>query len=116
CTLVYYTASPSPPPAHPKFASPDYSPPPAPATCPTTTPSGQTATGNPCVTINPRFAWNHGDYAPEIDTTWLGLAGPGVAVKGLDGSGAARGPSSAGPNSGQGTIPGTPNPGTCAEH
>jgi hypothetical protein len=31
-------------------------------------------------------AWNHGDVAPEINTTWLGLAGPGVAGAGIDNS------------------------------
>jgi hypothetical protein len=31
-------------------------------------------------------AWNHGDVAPEINTTWLGLAGPGVSHSGVDNS------------------------------
>jgi hypothetical protein len=38
----------------------------------------------PCVAINPAFAWNHGDFAPEINRTWLGLVGPGVRRIGLD--------------------------------
>jgi hypothetical protein len=38
----------------------------------------------PCVSINPSFAWNHGDFAPDINQTWLGLAGPGVRPAGLD--------------------------------
>jgi hypothetical protein len=38
----------------------------------------------PCVAINPAFAWNHGDFAPEINRTWLGLVGPGVRHVGLD--------------------------------
>jgi hypothetical protein len=29
-------------------------------------------------------AWNHGDVSPSINTTWLGLAGPGVAHVGVD--------------------------------
>lgn len=29
-------------------------------------------------------AWNHGDVAPEINTTWLGLVGPGVKPLGTD--------------------------------
>src|SRR5579864_6506254 len=66
----------------------------------------------PCVSINTGFAYDHGAYAPEINTTWVGFAGPGVAVRGLDGSGAAQGPSSAGPNSGQGTIPASGTTGT----
>jgi len=31
-------------------------------------------------------AWNHGTVSPQINTTWLGLVGPGVARGGLDGS------------------------------
>jgi hypothetical protein len=29
-------------------------------------------------------AWNHGDVAPEINTTWLGLAGPDVQRQGVN--------------------------------
>src|SRR5262249_45091425 len=29
-------------------------------------------------------AWNHGDVAPEINTTFLALAGPGVQHQGVD--------------------------------
>jgi hypothetical protein len=47
------------------FADPDYFLTDSPATLCTT-----------CV--SPVSAWNHGDYQPEIATTWLGLAGPGV--------------------------------------
>jgi len=39
---------------------------------------------SPCVTINPQFAWNHGDVQPEIVTTWLGMVGPGVDQTGID--------------------------------
>ncbi|HLQ62086.1 MAG TPA: hypothetical protein VK131_09495 [Candidatus Acidoferrales bacterium] len=31
-----------------------------------------------CVSLDDGFAWNHGGLAPEINTTWLALAGPGV--------------------------------------
>ena len=65
---------------------------------------GPTCAGS-CVSVNNGFAWDHGAYAPEINTNWVGFVGPGVAGKGLDGSGAGQGPNSAGPNSGQGTIP-----------
>jgi hypothetical protein len=41
---------------------------------------------SPCVTLNPRFAWNHGTVSPEITTTWLGMVGPGVDDKGIDGT------------------------------
>jgi hypothetical protein len=51
------------------------------------------------------FAYDHGDYAAEINTNWLGLVGPGVKHLGLDGSAANKGPNSAGPNSGQETVP-----------
>jgi hypothetical protein len=33
---------------------------------------------SPCVTEEPAFAWNHGDVSPDINTTWLGMVGPGV--------------------------------------
>jgi hypothetical protein len=70
------------------------------------------ATCSPCVTQNPGFAYDHGDYAAEIDTNWLGMAGPGVANLGLDGSAANAGPNSAGPDSGQVTVPGSGTTGT----
>ena len=42
------------------------------------------------MTVNNGFAWDHGYYAPEIDNTWLGIVGPGVANKGVDGLSAGR--------------------------
>jgi hypothetical protein len=39
----------------------------------------------PTTAINPAFNWNHGDIAPEINTTWLGLVGPGVRNLGATG-------------------------------
>lgn len=33
---------------------------------------------------NPDFAWQHGDFQPEIVTSWLSLAGPGVRHLGVD--------------------------------
>src|SRR5579859_2381838 len=41
---------------------------------------------SPCVTENPGFAWNHGDVAPDINTTWLGMVGPGIRNLGVDGN------------------------------
>jgi hypothetical protein len=82
------------------FARPDYFLATGPAAC------------SPCVTQNTGFAWDHGDYAAEIDTNWLGIVGPGVAHLGLDGSAAGAGPSSAGPDSGQITEPGSGTTGT----
>jgi hypothetical protein len=82
--------------------------------CPTSTPA--TAAAN-CVVINNGFAWNHGYYAPEIDNTWLGIVGPGVANKGVDGFTAAQGPSSAdGSNSNPQPVTSVGNPGTWADH
>jgi len=40
---------------------------------------------HPVVEINPAFNWNHGDIAPEINTTWLGVVGPGVRNLGATG-------------------------------
>ncbi|MFL5590004.1 MAG: hypothetical protein ACJ8DI_20460 [Ktedonobacteraceae bacterium] len=36
------------------------------------------------VTENPGFAWNHGTVSPDINTTWLGMVGPGIAQVGID--------------------------------
>src|SRR5215470_2238138 len=70
---------------------------------------------SPCVSVNPRFAYNHGDYAAEINTNWTGFVGPGVENLGLDGSQPADGPSSAGADSGQVTVPGSNTSGTWAD-
>src|SRR5262249_27719074 len=83
------------------FARPDYFLSPGAPTC-----------GSSCVTQNAAFAYNHGDYAAEIDTNFLGLAGPGVANLGVDGSAPADGPNSAIPNSGRTTVAGNGPPGT----
>ena len=47
-------------------------------------------------TQNTGFAWDHGDYAAEINTNYVGFAGPGVKHLGLDGQAPATGPNSAG--------------------
>ena len=47
------------------------------------------------------YAWDHGDYAAEINTNYAGFAGPGVQNLGLDGPAAAAGTTSSGPDSGQ---------------
>jgi hypothetical protein len=74
--------------------------------------SGPTNCNSPCVSVNPGFAYNHGDYAAEIDTNYFGIAGPGVKNLGVDGPQPAAGPNSAGPDSGQVTIPGSHTTGT----
>jgi hypothetical protein len=62
---------------------------------------------SPCVSQTTSFAYEHGAYAAEINTNWLGIAGPGVQNLGLDGTAADAGPGSAGANSGQVTVPGS---------
>ena len=77
--------------------------------------SGSTSCGTACVTQNTGFAWDHGDYAAEINTNYIGLVGPGVKHLGLDGSGPADGPNSAGPNSGQIEVVNSGTTGTWAD-
>jgi hypothetical protein len=73
---------------------------------------GGTSCSGACVAQDTGYAWDHGDYAAEINNNWAGFVGPGVAHLGLDGSTPAEGPSSAGPNSGQETAVENNNPGT----
>ena len=47
--------------------------------------------GTPNVGINTGFAYDHGYYSPNIDITWVGMAGQGVAVNGVDGPQPAQG-------------------------
>ncbi len=49
--------------------------------------SGPANCGTSCFT-EPKGgdAWNHGDVGSQINTTWLGMVGPGVAHRGVDGS------------------------------
>ena len=99
--LHMVNADPARTPTFAMFARPDYFLSSGSATC----------TGS-CVTQNTGFAWDHGDYAAEIDTNYLGIAGPGVKHLGLDGDTPSQGPSSAGPDSGQITVPGSGTTGT----
>ncbi|HLX57701.1 MAG TPA: hypothetical protein VKR83_11810 [Ktedonobacteraceae bacterium] len=41
---------------------------------------------SPCTSLDTGFAWNHGDVSPDVNTTWLGMVGPGVRHLGVDGS------------------------------
>jgi hypothetical protein len=43
------------------------------------------STSGPNVSINSSFAYDHGYYSPNIDVMWVGMAGPGVAARGIDG-------------------------------
>jgi hypothetical protein len=100
--LHMVNADPARTPTLTEFAKPDYYLGQGNATCNATT-TGTQASDYPadCVTVDPGFAYNHGDYAAEINTNFVGFAGPGVKHLGLDGSGPADGPNSAGANSGQ---------------
>ena len=46
--------------------------------------AGGTTCGPTCVQQEYGYAWNHGDVSPDINTTWLGLVGPGVRQMGVD--------------------------------
>jgi hypothetical protein len=46
--------------------------------------AGKPNCASPCVQIQAGFAWNHGTVSPDINTTWLGLVGPGVLHLGTD--------------------------------
>ena len=104
--LHMVNADPARTPTFTMFAKPDY------FLSTSTSPCTPAAT---CVTQNPGFAYDHGDYAAEIDTNYFGIAGPGVKHLGLDGSAANAGPSSAGPDSGQITVPDSGTTGTWAD-
>ncbi len=102
--LHMVNADPARTPTFALFAKPDYF----------LSSGGTTCTG-PCVAVNPAFAYNHGDVAAEINTTWLGIAGPGVKHLGLDGQSPSSGPNSAGPDSGQVTAVDSGTTGTWAD-
>jgi hypothetical protein len=71
--LHMHTADPQRDPTFTMFAKPDYF-----------LFTGARNCTSPCISINPAFNWNHGDIAPEINVTWLGIVGPGVARLGVD--------------------------------
>src|SRR5262249_30355443 len=39
-----------------------------------------------CFVEQAGFAWNHGDFQPDITKTWLGMAGPGIENVGVTGA------------------------------
>lgn len=55
-----------------------------------TSPTSTCSSPANCVVEAPAFAWNHGDIQPEITTTWLGMAGPGVRHLGVTRSRSSR--------------------------
>jgi hypothetical protein len=72
--LHMITSDPKRTPSFTLFANPDFWLSTGPASC-----------GASCVTEpSGGDAWNHGTVSPEINTTWLGLAGPGVRHLGVD--------------------------------
>jgi hypothetical protein len=66
------------------------------------------------VAINSGFAYDHGYYSPNIDITWVGMAGPGVAVRGVDGPAPADGNQPSDPESTH-TVPQASTVGTWVE-
>ncbi len=88
--LHFVDADPARTPTLAMFAKPDYYLSTGPATC-----SGA------CVQQDTGYAWDHGDYAAEINTNYVGFVGPGVRRLGLDGPAANQGTTSSGPDSGQ---------------
>ena len=72
--LHMWTADPLRNPSLVQFANPDFYLSTGPTTC---APAS-------CVSIYPPEAWNHGDVDPQINRTWVGLVGPGVARLGRD--------------------------------
>lgn len=73
--LHMVTADPLRTPTLTMFANPDYF-----------LGTGAANCNSPCVTEQPGFAWNHGDVSPDINTTWLGMVGPGVDQAGVNSS------------------------------
>jgi hypothetical protein len=71
--LHMVTGDPARTPSFVYFMKPDYFGSTGPAGC-----------GAGCVSVQPGSAWNHGSIAADMNTTWLGLAGPGVQNQGVD--------------------------------
>jgi hypothetical protein len=67
-----------------------------------------------CVTVNSKFAWNHGYYSPDIVITWSSFVGPGVKHVGIDGPRPADSPQVKDPNGG-GLTPAYSTKGTWAD-
>jgi hypothetical protein len=91
--LHFVDADPARTPTLAMFAKPDYYLQTGPAPC-----------SGPCVQQDTGYAWDHGDYAAEINTNYAAFAGPGVRHLGLDGPAANQGTTSSGPDSGQITV------------
>ncbi len=70
--LHMITADPARKPSLVMFANPDYF-----------LFNAGTSCGTSCTSLDTGFAWNHGDVSPDINTTWLGMVGPGVRNLGV---------------------------------
>ena len=103
--LHMVNADPARTPTLAEFAKPDYYLQQGSASCNASV-TGSQGSDYPadCVSTDTGFAWDHGDYAAEINTNYVGFAGPGVKQLGVDGPGPADGPNSACPNSGQTVV------------
>jgi hypothetical protein len=64
-----WTADPLRNPSFVQFANPDFYLSTGPTTC----------APQSCVSVFPPEAWNHGDVSAQINRTWVGMVGPGVA-------------------------------------
>ena len=76
--LHMQTADPLRTPSYTMFPQPDYYFDPTFPKC-----GSSTDPATDCATTFAHYAWNHGYYAPDVDITWAGIVGPGVAKKGL---------------------------------
>ena len=108
--LHMVNADPARTPTLAEFAKPDYYLEQGSATCNDSV-TGIDDNSADCVTQNNEYAWDHGDYAAEINSNYVGFVGPGVLHLGLDGWNSEQGPNSAGANSGQTVVSDYDNPG-----
>ncbi len=102
--LHMVNADPARTPTLAEFAKPDYYLEQGSATCDDSVTGTSASDTSDCVTVDDEYAWDHGDYAAEINTNYIGFAGPGVRQLGLQGLPPNEGPNSAGPNSGQEVV------------
>jgi len=108
--LHFVNADPARTPTFAEFAKPDYYLSQG-STCNDTV-TGIDDNTNDCVTQDNQFAYDHGDYVAEVNSNYVGFAGPGVKNLGVDGWQPNQGPNSAGANSGQTVVSDYNNPGT----
>jgi Flp pilus assembly protein TadG len=72
------------------------------------------SSATPAVSNNSNFAYDHGYYSPNIDITWVGMVGPGVANNQVDGPSPAAGNQPTDPESTK-TVPQASQTGTWVE-